>query len=217
MCVHDRLVLGGGESQKAATLARNIDGLVRGAGRYSGADSVALEQAEFPPCDSSMDGTACVLGMVVSRLCSHVKLRFADLASEDYVKRARAGLRLGFGMLRAGEDQSGERDVLRLLRLRDSCMELLRLLSGSFGSSDGAGAEAAGTGSGPATTSTVKESEFQPLRLLTLNIAGTQTSASGPAWWTEGDKVAAMLLEVARWDPHVIAFQECSGRDRWVD
>ena len=96
-------------------------------------------------------------------------------------------------------------------------VELLRLLSGSFGSPDGAGAEAAGMGSGPETTSTVKESDFQPLRLLTWNIAGTQTSASGPAWWTEGDKVAAMRQEVARWDPHVIALQECPGRDRWGD
>ena len=83
VCAHDRLVPAGGASGRAATLARSIDGLVRGARRHSGADSVALEQAEFPPCDSSMDGTACVRGMVVSRLCSHAKLRFADLASED--------------------------------------------------------------------------------------------------------------------------------------
>ena len=118
-------------------------------------------------------------------------------------------------MLRAGADQSGERDMLRQLRHRDSCVELLRLLGSSSGSSPEVGRAAADEAQGAGATSIVKESDFQPLRVLTWNIAGDQVSASGPAWWTGADKVAAMRQEVARWDPDVVALQECPGQDRW--
>ena len=70
--------------------------------------------------------------------------------------------------------------------------------------------------SGAEATFIVKESDFQPLRLLTWNIAGEQTSASGPAWWTTEDKIAAMRREIGRWDPDVVALQECPGPDRWA-
>ena len=59
------------------------------------------------------------------------------------------------------------------------------------------------------------ESDTQPLRVLTWNIAGMSTSASGPEWWTQADKVAAMRQEIARWDPDVVALQECPGQERW--
>ena len=116
MRVQDRLVPAGGTSARGVALARNMDGLVRGSRRHSGGDGVSLEQAEFPVCESSMDGTACVLGLIVARLCEHAGagLQSVDVAGDAFVKRARAGLRLGFGMLRAGADRSGERDVLQL-------------------------------------------------------------------------------------------------------
>ena len=100
--VQDRLVPAGGTSARGTALAQNIDGLVRGARRHAGADSVSLEQAEFPACESPTDGTVCVLGLLVARLCEHVGLPCANVAAGGFAAQARAGLRLGFGMLRAG-------------------------------------------------------------------------------------------------------------------
>ena len=137
------------------------------------------------------------------------------MALGDYAKRARAGLRLGFGMLRAAADRSGERDVLRQLYFPESCMASLGLLSGGCESSVRAGGDNAGVCLGSEVESSVKESDFQPLSLLTWNIAGAQTSSSGPDSWTEADKIAAMRQEVARWDPDVVALQECVGECWW--
>ena len=179
VCVHDRLVPAGGVSGRSAALAQNIDGLVRGARRHGGSENVHLEQAEFPACESSTEGTACVLGLVVSRLCSYVKMRGADPGAEGFSARARAGLRLGFGMLRGGADQSGERDVLRQLRFTDSCREVLGLLSGAIGRSPDVAGDAAALVPESGAVSSVMEADTQPLRVLTWNIAGMSTSASG--------------------------------------
>ena len=167
---------------------RHIDALVRGVRRHGGSDAVILEQAEFPVCDSSMDGTVCMLGLVASRLCAHANVRMADVASGDFAKRARSGLRMGFSMLRAAADRNGERDVLRQLLSRHSCVAFLRQLSG--------GADAVGEERGPDSMGRrvvedasaeaarhVPAAEFHPMRLLTWNVAGKMTSASGPEWW----------------------------------
>ena len=71
--VQDRLVPAGGTSARGLTLAQNIDGMVRGARRHSGPETVSLEQADFPSCESPADGTVCVLGLLVVRLCEHAR------------------------------------------------------------------------------------------------------------------------------------------------
>ena len=92
--VQDRLVPGGGDSERGRVLALNVDGLVRGSRRHSGSENVCVEQGEFPTCESSMDGTACVLGLIVARLCVHARIACLDATSEEFAKRARTGLRL---------------------------------------------------------------------------------------------------------------------------
>ena len=218
--VQDRLVPADGKSARAEAVAQHLDALVRGVRRHGGSDAVILEQAEFPVCDSSMDGTACMLGLVASRLCAHANVRMADVASGDFAKRARSGLRMGFSMLRAAADRNGERDVLRQLHSRHSCVAFLRQLSGGgdvvgeAGGPDSVGRRLVEDASADAARH-VPAAEFHPMRLLTWNVAGKMTSASGPEWWRPNDKVAVMRGDLARWAPDVVALQECPEEGHW--
>jgi len=212
--VFDRLVRAGGRSTRGGRLARNVDAVLRGLRRFGGDEKVDVGQGDFPKCDSSLDSAPTVLGLIFARLCALAGEDFPAPDSSDFVEHARKGLRLAFSYLRAGAGRTGDPNVLLELKSSVKCRELLRLFSGTgVGAPVCAMAPAPSTGAGE-NIREVAASDKQFLRVLTWNINGDAVSASAPESWSPADKKLALRRELARWDAHVIALQECSAASR---
>ena len=57
----------------------------------------------------------------------------------------------------------------------------------------------------------VEVSDFQPLKVLTWNISGNTKSSRAPKSFSVEDKIATVQLEITeRWQPDLLALQECA-------
>ena len=151
-----------------------------------------------------------VLGIIV--------VLIAELAGEScslestsmtFVQDMRRGLKSVFAFLRTEADRSDTRDVLQRLGTGETCREVLRRF-GAAVSADQVreGLDARDVG---APVRTVQVDNFQPLRVLTWNIAGRSVAQQAPESWSVEDNVVAVQNEVLkRWRPDFVAFQELS-------
>ena len=170
----------------------------------SGFEEISEMVVRPRPPGGRRDSALLALGLILHRVGRWAAM--VDVVEEEwdeafvgnFVCRTRRCLAATFTALRREVEGSGGRDVFGYLCSEEACRNTLeKLLVPPV-----VVTEDVGVRGGP--------KEF--LKFLTWNISGMQVSAQAPGdgRWTLKDNMAAVEAEIVRWDPDVVALQECS-------
>ena len=196
----------------AQKLSENVLGVLAAVRDWAIAPSnQVLVQEPLPCCASSFDRGFAVLGLLVYYVSKAAGEAFHEAEVLDgerplFVARVRNSLSSCFGALRSEADKRGSRDVLLQLSDRAACETFLESLSAPQVAYV---APAVVPGVAKSRQCVVEVSDFQPLKFLTWNISGATKSSMAPASFTSTDKLAAVQLEIGRWQPDIVSLQEC--------
>ena len=206
-----------GRSGVAEKLVRNVVAVLSTISDMSGVqDAPVMVQESLPACSCAFDRGFLVLGMLLVFLARSAGKKFHESAETEagnpvFAAKVRKSLAALFASLRSEADRSGSRDVLLQLKNKAECVQRLELLCAAQVVDDESVLPRSTAPSG--TSKSAREiavSDFQPLKVLTWNIAGASKSGSAPESFSMEDKMAAVQQEiVGRWLPDIVALQEC--------
>ncbi|MCP4035820.1 MAG: hypothetical protein GY733_02695, partial [bacterium] len=200
----------------ARRVACAVVSLLRGAPVQSlDAVGARVEVVEGPPTERR-ESIVAVLGLIFWRVAAHAKVqqRLA-MDSARFVADVRAAADRAFGFLREQASVAGVTDVLACLADAGKCRDLLDVLGSAVVSADG-DARATVPKILRAARGAQKAGSFEPLKFLTWNVSAALApakAARAPVTWTALDNLLAVQAWIRRWQPDVLALQECPARD----
>ena len=152
-----------------------------------------------------------MLGMILQVLLRGTDRACCSVEDAAFLASTKHALCACFGELRREADKRDSRDVLRQLSNKASCERFLDMMSEAHTSR----AVVTPVPACPAATTRVRKVEvcdFQPLQILTWNIAADSKSRLAPESFSVADKMGAVQQEILRWSPDIVALQECPSK-----
>ncbi len=178
-----------------------------------------IDQVECPDVAVDRHGSRYwVLGLLLSLFLQFAGRTSLNPLDADYcrdpgfVEDVRGVLLALLALFRGEMARGGTRDAVTLLEDRQRCEELLVLLSTRSSAVDMGALSRQPEVLQPQANA--EESGVRPLSLLTWNIAGEALACTAPSSWSLKDKDHAVLSEILRWAPDVLALQECATAGR---
>ena len=194
----------------ASRLASKVCGLVATLESSTASPEVEVSSGPFAQCSSPFERAFAVLGMILQVLLKGTDRACCSVEDAAFLASTRNALCTSFSELRMEADKRESRDVLLQLSTKASCERFLNMMSEAH-TSRAVVSPVPACAAAPTRVRKVEVSDFQPLQILSWNIAADSKSRLAPESFSVADKMAAVQQEILRWSPDIVALQECSS------